>query len=185
MKKGYIKYEKLSQDIKKAIEAFHAAAVEKNPDAAFDQSLMQWFESDFDRWLVERYTHTGEDSRRRHFRLNLEMPVKVIDTIMESANDDASGQYLVGKVINISRGGLYFRYNRPIEVSSIIKVGIDLSKLDHELHDIEALAMVLRVDRLRDKDFGIGIMFSSIYDMNKECLDLFILKSVTNYLYVE
>lgn len=185
MKKGHIKYANLSQDIKKEIQKYHDSVSSTNPSAVFEHSMMQWFDDNFDRWLVEKYTSPGEDSRRRHFRLSLEMPVTVLDTLVESAIDDTTGQDLVGRVINISRGGLYFQYTRPIEVSSIIKVGIDLSSLDPDLVNIEALAMVLRVDRIRESAFGIGIMFSSIYDTNRECLDLFILKSVSNHLYAE
>jgi hypothetical protein len=50
---------------------------------------------------------------------------------------------------------------------------------------VEALAMVIRTDKINGDEYGIGIMFSSIYGQNKERLDLFILKNLSYYIYSE
>jgi hypothetical protein len=49
--------------------------------------------------------------------------------------------------------------------------------------DIEALAMVLRVDRLPDDSYGVGVIFSSIYDEHKQKLDVFVFKNLAYYIY--
>ncbi len=182
MKKEYIKYQNLSIDIKSEIERYHSEILKTDKQKSIEDSMLQWFEKEFDNWILNRMGKGKKDSRRKHFRINLVLPVKILDMLVESSVDDDSARYLVGKVVNISRGGLYFKYFRPIEVSSIIKVNIDLSEIDPELSNIEALAMVLRVDKFGPEDYGIGIMFSSIYDSNRENLDLFILKNLTSYI---
>ena len=63
-------------------------------------------------------------------------------------------------------------------------IKIDLSNIDKELKDIEALAMVVRSNKLEDNKYGIGVMFSSIYNDNKRCLDLFIFKNVAHHIYL-
>ncbi len=88
----------------------------------------------------------------------------------------------MGTLVNISKGGFYFSSPRPIEISSIIKVRIDLSNIDGDISNIEALAMVMRVDRMPDGNYGVGVMFSSIYDENREKLDIFIFKNLAYYI---
>jgi len=183
MKKEYIKYEKLSLEIKKDIERLHNEKLKHNSSLSIEDSMIDWFTDNFDKWLNEHYAGSDDaGNKRRHFRLDIEIPITIIDTLIESAGDDEDALTLVGNVINISRGGLYFKYNRAIEVSSIIKVMIDLSRVDKDLEDVEALAMVVRCDNLED-EYGIGIMFSSIYDSDKENLETFIFKSLAYYIY--
>lgn len=176
--KKFIKYEELSSDIKSEIDHFHSCS---GGERCIDDSMSEWFENRFDEWLSSKYMQG--DSRRRHFRINVEIPLKIIDTLIESSGEDADAMELVGNVVNISKGGLYFKYVRPIELSSIIKVLINLSGIDPEIESVEALAMVVRVDLLDDNSYGIGIVFSSIYDFDRINLNMFILKNLSNFLY--
>lgn len=185
MKHSFIKYEKLSNDIKQEINGYHQSLVETKSEALFDESMTEWFENKFDEWLLTRYSDSDHIGRRKYFRLEVEIPIRIIDTLIESSRDDKHAMEFVGKIVNISRGGLYFKSVKPIEISSIIKVVIDFSGVDQDLNEVEALAMVIRSDKLQDDDYGIGIMFSSIYEPNKERLDLFILKNLSYYIYSE
>lgn len=185
MKHTYIKYEKLAGDIKHEIQSYHDTLLKEKSEATFDESMVEWFDLKFDEWLISHYAKAGmSGTKRKHFRLDVEIPMRVVDTLIESSNDDTHAMAFVGKIINISRGGLYFKYIKPIEISSIIKVNIQFSSIDKHLDDVEALAMVIRSDRMAD-EYGIGIMFSSIYGSNKEKLDLFILKNLSYYVYSE
>ena len=184
MKHTYIKYEKLSSEIKNEINEFHKASLLNDRAIAFHESVNQWFSLKFDEWLMKHYSKSNTGSRRKHFRLDVEIPIRVIETLIESSSDDTNAMEFVGKIVNISRGGLYFKYSRPIEISSIIKVVIDLKSIDAELDEVEALAMVVRAEEINDHK-GIGIMFSSIYGADKEKLDLFILRNLSYYIYSE
>ena len=185
MKHSYIKYEKLSSDIKNEINEYHASIASNKSEPSFDESMTEWFEKKFDEWLIKKYSKNVGVSRRKYFRLEVEVPIRFVDTLIESSSDDHHAMEFVGKIVNISRGGLYFKSSIPIEVSSIIKVVIDFSGVDEELNGVEALAMVIRTDKVKADDYGIGIMFSSIYGPNKERLDLFILKNLSYYIYSE
>ncbi len=185
MKHSFIKYEKLSSEIKEEISKYHNSVVATASEAAFDESMAEWFENRFDEWLLTRYSSGDQLGRRKFFRLEVEIPIRIIDTLIESSRDDKHAMEFVGKIVNISRGGLYFKSANPIEISSIIKVIIDFSGVDKDLNEVEALAMVIRSDKLPEDDYGIGIMFSSIYESNKERLDLFILKNLSYYIYSE
>lgn len=185
MKHSFIKYEKLSNEIKEEIHNYHHLMKAQKSEAAFDVSMAEWFENRFDEWLLKRYSENDQPGRRKFFRLEVEIPIRIIDTLIVSSQDDKHAMEFVGKIVNISRGGLYFKSTKPIEISSIIKVIIDFSGVDRDLNEVEALAMVIRSDKLPEEDYGIGIMFSSIYEPNKERLDLFILKNLSYYIYSE
>ena len=185
MKQAYIKYEDLSGEIKQEINDYHRSFASSSSEPLLDETVVEWFEKKFDEWLIRKYSGMGESSRRKHFRLDVEIPIRIIDTLIESSSDDHHALEFVGKIVNISRGGLYFKYTKPIELSSIIKVIIDFAELDAELRGVEALAMVIRADRFKEDDFGIGIMFSSFYGSEKDKLDLFILKNLSYYMYPE
>ena len=185
MKNRYIQYQKLSDEIKHEINEYHKLVREGSEAGSFDESMGEWFNQKFDDWLIKRFMHPGHSSRRKHFRLDVEIPIRIIDTLIESASNDHDAMEFVGRIINISRGGLYFKYRTPIEISLIIKVVIDLSGPDDSTKALEALAMVVRSDKLDENKFGIGIMFSSIYGENREILDLFILKNLSYYIYSE
>jgi hypothetical protein len=185
MKHSYIKYEKLSNDIKNEINQYHESTASNKSEPSFDESITEWFEKKFDEWLIKKYSKKDGVSRRKYFRLDVEVPIRIVDTLIESSSDDHHAMEFIGKIVNISRGGLYFKSSVPIEISSIIKVIIDFSGVDKELNGVEALAMVIRTDKIKADDYGIGIMFSSIYGPNKERLDLFILKNLSYYIYSE
>lgn len=185
MREAYIKYEDLSSEIKHEINDYHNSIAAVTGKAMLDESVGEWFEKKFDEWLIRKYSDRGASSRRKYFRLDVEIPIHIIDTLIESSSDDQHAIEFVGKIVNISRGGLYFKYARPIELSSIIKVVIDFANVDAEMNGVEALAMVIRTDRFDEHDFGIGIMFSSFYGSEKEKLDLFILKNLSYYMYPE
>jgi c-di-GMP-binding flagellar brake protein YcgR len=91
---------------------------------------------------------------------------------------------LLGTIVNISRGGLFFKSKKYIEGSSIIKVNIDLSAIDKNLNDVEALAMVLRCEKIENNEYGVGLVFSSIYNEHKENLDMFIFRNVVHHINV-
>ncbi|MBN1534635.1 MAG: PilZ domain-containing protein [Spirochaetes bacterium] len=185
MKERYIKYEKLSKGIKDEISHFRQRLQKENPDTTLETAMIQWFDTRFDEWLVKHYAKGGGENKRKHFRLDVELPLKVINTLIESSADDVEAMNLVGRVVNISRGGLYFKYHSSIEISSIIKVVMDFAEIDGDLDSVEALAMVVRVDPLKEGEFGIGVVFSSIYEGNKESLDVFILKNLSYYIYTK
>jgi hypothetical protein len=185
MKQTYIKYEDLSSEIKHEINEYHRGIAAASSEVIMDETVVEWFEKKFDEWLIRKYSNVAGESRRKHFRLDVEIPIRIIDTLIESSSDDHHAMEFVGKIVNISRGGLYFKYKSPIELSSIIKVVIDFTNVDAELNGVEALAMVIRTDRLQDNSYGIGIMFSSIYGADRDKLDLFILKNLSYYLYPE
>jgi len=181
--KNLIKYEKLSKDLKNEIKKYHKSRADKG--FREDESMDEWFNNEFDGWLIEKFQKSGRDNKRKHFRLDVELPIKIIDTLIESSSDDSTAIDLIGKVVNISRGGIYFKYEKRIEISSIIKVIIDLNHIDKELSSIEALAMVVRLDKLKNDEYGIGIMFSSIYENARRSIDFFIIKNLSHYIYTD
>ena len=97
-----------------------------------DETVIEWFEKKFDEWLIKKYSDKGESSRRKHFRLDVEIPIRIIDTLIESSSEDHHALEFVGKIVNISRGGLYFKYSKTIELSSIIG-HYDFANVDAEL----------------------------------------------------
>jgi hypothetical protein len=185
MKERYIKYEKLSKGIKDEITLFRQKLVKEKQDITLESAMILWFDTKFDEWLVTHYAKEAGANKRKHFRLDVELPLKVINTLIESSADDVEAMNLVGRVVNISRGGLYFKYHAAIEISSIIKVVMDFGEIDGDLDPVEALAMVVRMDMLGENEFGIGVVFSSIYEGNKESLDVFILKNLSYYIYTK
>ena len=176
-----IKYEQLSGEIKDEINRFHEKQVLGGFPRPIEDSMRQWFEQHFDSWIETRFA--SNDIKRRFHRIDVELPVKVVDTLIESGGEEADGLDFFGTLINISRGGLFFRSKKSFELSSIIKVVIDMSSVDPSLATIEAIAMVLRCDPFSDGEFGVGLMFSSIYDDSKQTLDLFIFKNLAYFIY--
>ncbi len=182
--KNYIKYEELSHSIKAEIERNFNNEKKKNNNLKIEDVMHKWFDESFDSWVQEHLNRDQKDDKREYYRLDIEIPVRIIETLIESSKEESTAMEFVGTIINISRGGLYFKSDRYVEVSSIIKVKIDLTKVDKQLKDVEALAMVLRSEKLNENEYGIGIMFSSIYDENKENLDLFIFRNIVHYIHL-
>lgn len=178
-----ITYQHLSEEIKTEVEKYHAASVKKGIARSMNDSLSEWFELDFEKWLIDR-ENSFADNKRSAMRLDVELPVKVAETLIEN-NDGATEEddLLLGTIVNIGRGGLFFRSNKPIKRSSIVRVSIDLSYIDKQLGEVQALAMVSRCEQLTRDSFGIGLVFSSIYDSNqKKSLDLFIFTRLAFYM---
>jgi hypothetical protein len=209
MRRNAIKFEELSSDIKKEIEKFWARQKEFGDPCTMEQAMTQWFEEEFDIWMVmnfssklkgerraaerrrhlrldveeEKKTDRRNTPRRRKFRLDIEVPVKIVETLIESSSEEREAIDFIGTLVNISRGGFYFRSAKSFEPSSIIRVCIDLSRLDAELREVEALAMVIRSEKISPEYWGVGVMFSSIYHDAKEKLDTFIFKHLAYYVY--
>ena len=181
--KNIIKYEKLSKRIKDEIKSYYELTRETSKNLTLEDAMTLWFKECFEDWIKENYAFTENSEKRKHFRIDIEIPVKIVDTLIESHDKDSIDVNLAGTILNISRGGLYFVSTKHIEPSSIVMTRIDLSSIDPELYDVEALAMVVRSKQLDDGKYGIGLMFSSIYDNHKENLDLFIFKNVAYYIY--
>ena len=180
--KDNIKYEELSQNIKAEINKYHENKKKKESGLSIEDAMYEWFDKHFDSWIGENYIEELGKDKRKFFRLNIEIPVKIKKTLVESSKEEADAIELPGTAKNISRGGLYFKSKNHIEISSIIMIEIDLSAVDKKLNDIEALAMVIRSEKINNSEYGIGLMFSSIYDKNKENLDLFIFRNIAHYM---
>ncbi len=181
--KKQIKYEKLSKEIKKEVETFFNSIKSKDEKFTIEDAMYKWFNESFENWISKKYGKEKESEKRKFFRLDIEIPVKIVETLIESSKEESNEIGFVGTIMNISRGGLYFKSKNHIEPSSIVMTKIDLSAMDSELGNIEALAMVVRSDKLSDKEYGIGLMFSSIYGKHKENLDLFIFMNIAYHIY--
>jgi len=177
-----IKYEKLSSEIKDEISRYHDSCLIEGIERPFDESMRSWFDEKFDSWFLERFGDS--DKSRKSHRVDVELPVKIIDTLASTDDDSSDSAFdLMGTVVNISRGGLYFRSIKPIGESNVIKVIIDMSEAEDDMPQIEAIAMVIRCEHLESDEFGIGLMFSSIYQDDRETLNMFIFKNLSYYLY--
>ncbi len=181
MDHDFIRFEQLSSEIREEIRQFHEES--RGSEMTLEESTQKWFADNFDMWLHRRFPdETDRGNNRQHYRLEIELPVSIVETLIDTRAEDEHSERIVGHAVNISRGGLYFIFERPIERSSIIKIMIDLHSDDGKNNNIEVLAMVVRCDKL-DDGYGIGIMFSSIYDRERESIDLFFLKKLALYLY--
>ncbi len=181
--KKRIKYKSLSKNIRKEIEKYHEKLGARDKNLEIEDTMVQWFNDCFEGWLGSKYAGKRASEKRNFFRLDIEIPVKIVDTLIESSEKDSAEIGLVGTILNISRGGLYFKSRNPIEPSTVVMTNIDLSTVDSELKNIEALAMVMRSEKIDDTAYGIGLMFSSIYDDHKENLDLFIFSNVAYHIH--
>jgi hypothetical protein len=178
-----IKYSELSPEIKKEIEKMYLSEKEKDKDLIIEDVMLRWFTEWFDDWMITRFQDRKNKNRRKYFRFDIEIPVRVIDTLIEHETDIPRDIEYVGTVVNISRGGMFFKSKEPFNISSIIKVRIDLSAIDKRLNSVEALAMIIRSDRTGTGEYNIGVMFSTIYNEGRESLDLFIFKNVAYHIY--
>lgn len=179
-----IKYEKLSSELKQEIEKFHKQYIQEinDDDINIKESIDLWFEKHFEDWLNANYS-VEKNQKREYARVDIELPIKVVDTLVDGVDHDQFGLDFIGTATNISRGGLYFNTNKPIEKSSIIKVIVDMSSIDQSLENINALAMVMRVEKIDDDNYGVGIMFSSIDEEKQSTLDTNIFKNFAYFLY--
>lgn len=213
MRKDYIKYEDLSSNVKKEIESFCQMKRSQGEELTINDAMLLWFEECFDDWMARKYhTGRGDrrtqgrrrlalgaassppvrdqrsddrrkSVRRKNFRVNIEVPVRIVETLVEGSSEDDRTREFVGTLVNLSKGGFYFRSPKRFEIASIIRVIMDLSSIDQGMQNVEALAMVLRVEKLPEGDQGVGVLFSSIYDESLETLDLFIFKTLAYYIH--
>ncbi len=178
---AYIKYNELSSDIRKEIDEYYSRSILSNPEHTIEQAMSEWFDQSFDEWLNRKYCKS-DSTNRKHFRFNIEIPVKVVERLIDSGSSEGEELDYVGTIVNISRGGFYFKSREVFNISSIIKVVIDLSSVDQALGNLEALAMVVRFDKSGDNTHGVGVMFSSIYNEDRQNLDVFIFKNVAYHI---
>lgn len=176
MVKG-IGYTELSNEIKKEFNNYLIKNKYSINDIDCDEILSKWFEEEFEIWYLKNYEN---NSKRKNIRIDIDIPVTVIDTLVDNQADQEIESMIFGEMLNLSRGGLYCTSKAPIKKGSIIKVKIDVSKTDPDINEIEALAMVVRVDDLEKDIFGIGLMFSSVYENEKNELDTFIFKRIVD-----
>jgi len=141
--KKRVTFEDLSKDIKEAIEAYRVA--ESGSDAPIDreQAMDAWFRERFESWIADRMGTAEGENKRRHHRFDIELPLSISDTIIESSGEEPHVSDLLGTIVNISRGGFYFFAPRAVPVSSILRVTIDFSGFDPGLGSIEALAVLV------------------------------------------
>ena len=176
-----IEFVELSNEIKKQIKLYYDEKYE-NSEVPFEDVMEIWFKEKFDSWVMENYCQNSELTDRKHFRLDVEIPIHIVDIIVESEDNSYITENFIGEIVNISRGGLYFKSDREIPVSTILKVVVDLESKLQGFLNIEALTMVVRVDELEDS-FGIALMFSSIYEAHKENLDVYLIKYLSDNIY--
>ncbi|MCX7678360.1 MAG: PilZ domain-containing protein [Spirochaetes bacterium] len=181
MKKFIVNYHELNDEIKREIDSIVENAKRQGITVDFETAALEWFENFFDEWMENRYGK-GTKNLRKHYRMDIEIPVRIVERLIDSDGAEAEEMDFIGKILNISRGGFYFVSKENIHPSSIIKVKIDLSSIDKELTEVEALAMVVRAEKIKENNYGIGVMFSSIYEESKKNLDVFIFKNVAYHL---
>lgn len=179
--KNHIKYSELNIEIKNEIQAFLEVNRETNPGITLEDATLLWFDRCFDQWMLGKFNRERK-SKRKHFRFDIEIPVKVVERLIDSDSTEGEELDYVGTILNLSRGGFYFKSAESFNASSIIKTVIDLSTVDPGLKEVEALAMVVRDDVLEDGTHGVGVMFSSIYDEDRHNLNVFIFKNVAYHI---
>jgi len=181
----YIKFQDLSNEIKNLIKKYHKSLADEVDGLSLEEAMSKWFRDEFEGWLKDRCGEPPLDDRRKHVRLDIEVPVRIVETLIESTTEESDALELVGTILNISRGGFYFKSSNPINVSSVIEVSIDFPSIDNKINTVDALAMVVRNVKLSKHEYGIGVMFSTIYDEHKKNVDLFIFKNLAYKLYSE
>lgn len=181
--KKHFKYEKLSKKMKDEIKNYCTYLEENNIHLDLENAMEKWFDEKFDDWFIEHIDSHNTGEKRKSVRFDIELPVTVAEILIESSGDVSDSKEIKGKVVNVSRRGLYFRSREHIPVSSIIRIFVGLSKVDPELSAVEALAVVVRSEHIDKKRYGIGVTFSSISDNNKSHMDIFIFKNFAQHFY--
>lgn len=197
-----IKYEDLFEPIKKAVNGYFKAksAAEKNLD--FEHAMLQWFTEEFDAWMDlhaaksdrradkdrrKGSSNIGKDrrkesrrsvQRRKNTRFNIELPVKLAETVQEATRESEKIEEIMGTSENIRGGGLYYISGEPMKPSSVIRVVLDFSKIDPASGSITASAMVVRSEKLRNGGYGVSLMFSKVDEKEKPDLNHMIFKSL-------
>ena len=196
------KYEDLYQPIKDEIKKYYEKKKISNKKLQLEDAMEQWFCDKFEDWMDDHATKSDRrykndrrskslsvaenkrmESRRRaqrrkNLRFNIELPVKIAETIQEAASDASTIRDYMGKSENISDGGLYFKSKVPLKVSSVIQVILDFSKIGKDFENIVANAMVVRSSKLPNGEYGISMMFSKVDEQDKVNLNYQIFKSL-------
>lgn len=181
--KKIIQYTEISDELKAEIEAYQETLPVDERKQVTDLLKTTWLDDFIENWLSSRL-HEGKN-KRRHLRFDVQLPLRIVDIIIDSKEAELIEEGFVGTVLNMSKGGFYFVSKFPLKAASIIKIVIDLSPVDKKIDQLEALAMVVRSDKNKDSDdYGIAVTLSSIYDDDKEKLDYLILKHLSNVLSV-
>lgn len=182
-KENMIPYESLSKEIKNEIEHFHEQKVRKGFARDLRATTKEWFDTHFEEWVVQNNPLFTTEGQRKNIRIDIELPLTVADTLIDNEQSAAQEFDIVGNIQNISRGGLYFKTDTPYNASTILKLRIDFSTLDPAFPEVEALAMVVRCDQLSDSVYGVGVAFSSVYDDERDTINMFIFKQLIRYIH--
>ncbi|MDA3901218.1 MAG: PilZ domain-containing protein [Spirochaetes bacterium] len=178
-----ITYEKLSGKLRNEIEMYHENRIRKGLAQTIQDSVKEWFNNHFESWLFSNGYGVDNGNKRRFVRIDIELPLKISRTLIDSSSEEAIE--ITGTVKNISRGGLFFRSSKILNISSIIRVIICLSDIEESLTNVEALAMITRCHKYGENDYGIGVVFSSIYNEQMEGLSSFIFHHLVYYVQLD
>ncbi|MBN2436220.1 MAG: PilZ domain-containing protein [Spirochaetes bacterium] len=176
-------FNKLSNIIQNEIIEYHEKKVRSGNTKDINDSVKQWFDNCFEQWLRNKGYVGDKENKRMFTRIEIEIPLKVSQTLID--DDETDSPEILTRILNISRGGMFFRSPVPFKISSIIKVEICLSDVEEIWYDIEALAMITRCVKISDNVFGVGVTFSSIYNESMDSLSLFIFKHLVYYIQLE
>jgi hypothetical protein len=200
--KKIIKYEDLYQPIKDEIMKYYKNKKASNSKLKLEDAMEQWFSDEFEGWMDDHATKSDRRFkqerrnkhlsvaenrrreirrkmlRRKNLRFNIELPVKVAKTIQKASSDASLVSEYMGTCENISGGGLYFKSKVPLDVSSVIRVVLDFSNIGKGFENVVANAMVVRVVKLSNGEYGISMMFSMVEGQDKANLNSQIFKSL-------
>ncbi|MFW5807480.1 MAG: PilZ domain-containing protein [Spirochaetota bacterium] len=177
-----ISYNDLSDKIRAEVELYHEQKVKNGFARDLHSSIREWFDTRFEAWYRQNNPGNNGYNKRNNIRIDVKLPVTVADTLVETLHASENDFDLAGTVLNISRGGLYFVSKIPYQISTILRIKINFGALDSRYSDVDALTMVTRCEKLSDGTFGIGVAFSSIYDDERDTLDMFIFKQLTMFI---
>lgn len=196
------KYEDLYQPIKDEIKKYYENKKTSNNKLQLKDAMEQWFSDEFEDWMDDHATKSDrrykeerrnknlsvvenrrmefrrKAQRRKNLRFNIELPVKLAETIQEEASDASAIRDFMGTSENICDGGLYFKSKVPLKVSSVIQVILDFSKIGKGFENIIANAMIVRTSKLPNGEYGISMMFSKVDEQDKANLNYQIFRSL-------
>ncbi len=176
-----ISYESLNTKLQKEISRYHDEKVKNGFARNLETSTKEWFHERFENWLKDN-KYVEVDTNRKNMRINVELPVTIAETLIDSTHASKQDEQLLGMVTNISRGGIFFTSDKKYEVSSVLKLRINFSQIDSDYPEVDALALVVRCEPVSDQAYGIGVAFSSLYDDNSETISMFIFKQMIAYI---
>jgi hypothetical protein len=191
-----ITYTELSKPIKDQVLNYFDLIRNDNPRQKLSDSIDNWFTEHFDEWMLrqarirnfDRRKNNGQngaahadlrsDRRRHNDRFDIEIPVKSVETLYDSTFDDKIVEKSIKSILDMNLGRLYFKWDSPLKASSMVNLSIDFSNIDRELKNLNAIAMVIRSDKLSDGKYRILVIFSNITDGKKINLSFHIFKNL-------